>query len=283
MVGRMEDDIVIGRLVEENRRMWDAWAPHHASSTFYDLEGFKAGRETLDAVELSGVGEVAGKSLLHLQCHIGLDTLSWARRGARVTGVDFSGPAIDTARGLAQDLGLDARFVVSDVCDALDHLDGERFDVVFTSHGAISWLPDLGPWAEVIAGTLRPGGTFFVADSHPYLWMFDDEAAEPSLRFRYSYFDDEALTQHQSGSYAAPDSGVESTPHSWQHDFETLFGSLVGAGLRITSLREYPYLFFSWFPWMVQEPPGVFRLPTGMPDLPLMFSLTATLDAVADG
>ena len=282
MVGRMDELSVHARLVEENRRMWDAWTPHHAVSEFYDVNGFKAGRETLDAVELEGVGDVKGKALLHLQCHFGLDTMSWARHGAApVVGVDFSAPAVDTAREIAAELGLDARFVACDVYDTLEHLGGERFDVVFTSHGAISWLPDLTRWARVIAGSLKPGGVFFVADSHPTLWMFDEEIEEPELRFRYRYFDRGVLTQQQKGSYAAPDSGVVSTPHSWQHTFEDLVDALVAAGLRVTSLREYPYLFFAWFPWMVKDDDGVFRLPDGMPDLPLMFSLTATVDEPA--
>jgi SAM-dependent methyltransferase len=268
-------------LVAENRRTWDAWAPHHAASEFYDVAGFKAGRETLDAVELDGVGDVRGKSLLHLQCHFGMDTLSWARHGARVTGVDFSEPAIATARELAADLDLDARFICCDVYDTLDHLDGERFDVVFTSDGAISWLPDLGPWARVIAGSLKPGGTFFVAESHPYLWMFDEDVADPGLVFRYPYFDRSVLAQTSTGSYAVPEAEVVTTQNSWQHTFEELIGALVAAGLRVTSLREYPYLYFSWFPWMVKGDDGQYRLPAGMPDLPLMFSLTATLDGPA--
>jgi SAM-dependent methyltransferase len=207
-----------------------------------------------------------------------MDTLSWARHGARVTGVDFSEPAVAIARQLAADLGIDARFVCCDVTDALEHLGGERFDVVFTSHGAISWLPDLRPWAKVVAGSLKPGGTFFVAESHPFLWMFDEEVERPELRFRYPYFDDGVLTQVDAGSYAAPDAEIVTTQNSWQHTFEDLVGALVAAGLRVTSLKEYPYLYFRWFPWMVRDAEGRFRLPDGMPDLPLMFSLTATLD-----
>jgi SAM-dependent methyltransferase len=274
----MDDSTDTDRLVADNRRMWDAWTPHHASSAFYDVASFKAGRESLDAIELAGVGDVTGKSLLHLQCHFGLDTLSWARHGALATGIDFSEPAIRAARVLADDLGLDARFILCDVYETLDHLDGERFDVVFTSHGAISWLPELGPWAEVIASALKPGGMFFIAESHPYLWVFDEEVEDPELRFRYGYFDAGPLTQEQTGSYAAPESGVSSTPHSWQHTFEDLVGALVAAGLRVTSLREYPYLSWAWFPFMVKGVDGMYRLPHGMPDLPLMFTLTATLD-----
>ncbi len=264
---------------EANRRLWDAWTPTHIASEYYDVDGFKAGHDTLDEVELAGVGDVTGRTLLHLQCHFGLDTLSWARRGATaVTGVDFSEPAVEFARGLAGELGLPARFILSDVYDAPEHLDGERFDVVFTSYGAISWLPDLGKWAEVVASSLKPGGRFFIAEHHPFIWVFDEGVAERELKFAYPYFGREALREEMTGSYADPESGVKTVSYSWQHGFEEIIGSLVGAGLRIESLREYPFLAFKWFEYMEKGEDGFWRMPADMPQLPLMFSLTATLD-----
>ncbi len=192
-------------LKRANQDLWDGWTELHVAGSSYDVEGFKAGRDTLDEVELAGVGDVEGKSLLHLQCHFGLDTMSWARRGARVVGVDFSENAVAHARRLALELGLDARFIQADVTDAaavLGRLGGEQFDVVFTSHGTISWLPELREWAQIIAGSLKPGGRFFIADSHPFTWMFDDEGDEPGLRFnpRYKYFGKEALRFEEKGS-----------------------------------------------------------------------------------
>jgi SAM-dependent methyltransferase len=261
-----------------NQRLWDAWTPTHVTSEFYDVEGFKAGRDTIDSVESEGVGEVAGKTLIHLQCHFGLDTLSWARRGARVTGVDFSHRAIETARGLAADLRLPARFIESDVYRTLEHLEGELFDVVFTSYGALSWLPDLDPWGKVVAGALAPGGTFFLAEHHPALWVYDENVEDAELVYRYGYFDRKALREEITGSYAAPDSGLETVSYSWQHTFEDVFGALTRAGLRVTSLREFPYLAFSWFPWMEKGADGFWRLPQGAPEIPLMYSLTATRD-----
>ena len=268
-------------LVETNRELWDGWTELHVPSKFYDVHGFKAGRETLDAVELEGVGaavgDIRGKSLLHLQCHFGLDTFSWERHGARVTGVDFSENAIDHARRLARELGSDARFHCADVTDpdaVHAALADGQFDVVFTSHGTISWLPDLKPWARTVADTLKPGGTFFIADSHPFTWMFD-ETAEPELRLRFDYFEQAALRWEEKGSYAAPDGDFEGVSHSWQHSFDEIVGSLVAAGLQVTSLRGYPYLFWQWFPWMVKDAGGRFRLPDGMPQIPLMFPLTA--------
>lgn len=261
-----------------NRDLWNAWADAHVGSDFYDTDGFLAGRDSLDSVELEGVGDVSGQSLLHLQCHFGQDTLSWARHGAKVVGVDFSERAIALASDLAGQLELDARFICTDVYDTLAHLDGERFDVVFTSYGAISWLPDLKPWAEVIAGALKPGGRFFIAEHHPYLWVFDDASEEIVPPFLYSYFDSKALRWDEDGSYAAPNSGIKGVSYSWQHTFEEIIGALVAAGLRVTSLREYPYLAFQWFPTMVRGEDGFWRMPEGGPDLPLMFSLTAVAD-----
>ncbi len=259
-----------------NRALWDGWTELHVPSAFYDVEGFKAGRDPLDRVVSEGVGDVSGLSLLHLQCHFGLDTLGWARRGASVVGLDFSECAVAHATALASELGLDARFVCANVYDALDALEGERFDVVFTSYGAISWLPDLGRWAEVIAASLKPGGRFFIAEHHPFLWMFDDLTSKRELVFRYPYFDGEALRFDEKGSYAVPDADFEAVSYSWQHTFEEIITSLVGAGLRITSLAEYPYLAFTWFSFMELAEDGFWRMPADMPQLPLMFSVTAT-------
>ncbi len=261
--------------LEANRRLWDDRVEPHVRSQFYDVDAFRAGRDSLDSVEVEGVGDVRGRSLLHLQCHFGLDTLSWARRGARVVGVDFAPKAVEQARTLASELGLDARFVCCEVSRALEHLGGETFDVVFTSYGAISWLPDLQAWARVVAGTLRPGGRFFVADSHPTLWMFYDTPDVDDVRYRYSYFDRGALRAEEKGSYACPDTEIGGLSFSWQHTFEEIVTALLDAGLPITSLREYPYLSFQWFPFMVRGDDGYWRMPAGSPDVPLMFSIAA--------
>jgi SAM-dependent methyltransferase len=261
-----------------NRALWDGWPELHVPSAFYDVEGLKAGRDPLDRVVSEGVGDVSGQSLLHLQCHFGSDTLGWARRGASVVGLDFSERAVAHATALAEELGLDARFVCANVYDALEALEGERYDVVFTSYGAISWLPDLRRWAEIIAASLKPGGRFFVADHHPFLWMFEDTTKERVVRFYYPYFDREALRWDEKGSYAVPDAEFEGVSYSWQHTFEEIVNSLAGAGLRIEALREYPYLAFQWFDFMEQDDEGFWRMPADLPQLPLMFSVTATRD-----
>jgi SAM-dependent methyltransferase len=156
-----------------NRANWDSRVPVHLASSFYDVAGFRGGASTLRPFELAEVGSVAGRSLVHLQCHIGLDTLSWARRGALVSGLDFSAPAISAASSLAVSLGLPAEFVVADVYDAVAAFGGQRFDVVYTGIGALVWLPDVPRWARVVAGLLAPGGFVYLAEAHPFAQILE--------------------------------------------------------------------------------------------------------------
>lgn len=263
--------------------MWDVWARHHVASPFYDVEGFRAGqragRRGLDALETRLVGDVAGKSLLHLQCHFGLDTLTWARRGAAVTGADFSGEAIGTARALAAEIGVPATFVQCDVYDLPDRLPGE-FDVVFTSHGVLSWLPDLDRWGRMIAHFLRPGGRFCLIEGHPLPLLFDDTRADRELRLSFPYFPGDApLRCERRGSYAAPDGPFDSVTYQWVHPLSEVLGALLRAGLRLESFDEYPYAGWAMFPWMETRPDGLWQFPEGTVALPLMFSVTASKPA----
>jgi 2-polyprenyl-3-methyl-5-hydroxy-6-metoxy-1,4-benzoquinol methylase len=164
----------VNEYIKYNENLWNHWTDLHAKSEWYDLEGFKAGRLSLGDIEREVLGDVAGKSLLHLQCHFGLDTLSWARLGARVTGVDFSEKAISLARALGSELEIPATFVRSNIYDLPDNLSGQ-FDIVFTSYGVLWWLPDIKEWAKVVAHFLRPGGTFLLVEFHPLASVFDPE------------------------------------------------------------------------------------------------------------
>ena len=155
-----------------NRDNWNERTPVHAGSDSYDLAGFKAGRITLTDVERREVGDVSGKTLLHLQCHFGLDTMSWARLGAKATGVDFSDDAITLASALNEELELGARFIRSNVYDLPNALD-EQFDVVFTSYGVLNWLPDIAGWAEVVSNHLKPAGVFYIVEFHPFAAVFE--------------------------------------------------------------------------------------------------------------
>jgi SAM-dependent methyltransferase len=263
--------------VSSNRDLWNAWTPHHVESEFYDVEGFVAdpASQPFDPIVRAVIGDVSGLRLLHLQCHFGLDTLRLALAGAHVTGIDFSHEAIVAARVLAERTGLPAVFVESDVRALPDEVPVASFDVVYTSHGVLSWLPDLRPWAATIARSLAPGGVFHVIDGHPTPWIFDDETLEPPLRVRYPYFGHDALVFEERGSYAVPDADVTTVSYSWPHTFEEIVGSLLAEGLVIESLREYPKTTWRMLPWMVRGDDGFWRLPPEFPEIPLMFSLSA--------
>ncbi len=271
---RNEEDLAA---VESNRTLWEAWADLHVGSDFYDVEGFLAdpASRPLDPIVLDLVGEVAGARLLHLQCHFGLDTIRFALMGAFATGVDFSETAIRAARELSDRSGVPATFVQSDVRSVPAVVEEESFDVVFTSYGTVTWLPDLAPWAATIASRLKPGGRFHIVDTHPTLWVFDEDLAEPPVQVRYSYFNRDAVRFERQGSYAVPHVDMLSVEHSWQHTFEDIVGSLLGEGLVIEELREYPKITWQHMPFMVQDADGYWVLPPDMPQIPLLFSLTA--------
>ncbi len=260
--------------LRSNRELWNAWADLHLTSEFYDVEAFKAGKDSLDP-EDDELGDVSGSSLLHLQCHFGKDTLSWARRGARVTGADFSPRAIAAARELAEEVGIPATFVCSAIDELPDALDG-RFDIVYTSRGVLGWLPDLARWGQVVAHFLAPGGTFFIHETHPTLYVFDDERSEPELHVRYPYFATaEPLRFEYEGSYAVPEAKVRVVEYAWTHSLSDIVSALLDAGLRIVSFREHPEMYYRFAPFMVEVSPGRWRLPEAMPQLPLAFTLKA--------
>lgn len=259
--------------VGKNRELWDEWAEINYRSAFYDVAGFKTSPDPLDAEVRAGIGDLAGTSVLHLQCHFGMDTLRLARLARHVVGVDFSPRAIEKARALSAEVGIPARFVESDVYElALD----ERFDLVFTSYGVLGWLPDLERWAEVVARHLAPGGRFFLIEGHPTMWMFDGEADDLVLRFPYFRQREPIVLPPAQGNYADPTATVTKTEYSWPHDLGEIVNALIGAGLRLDELREYTHVVWRAFPFLVEEAPGRFVMPPGKPQLPLMFSLRAS-------
>lgn len=260
-----------------NRRNWNDRVPVHAASAFYDVAGFKAGRISLNAIEQEEVGAVAGKSLLHLQCHFGLDTMSWTRLGARATGVDFSDAAIDLARELSAELELDTRFICSNVYDLPRVLD-EQFDLVYTASGVLVWLPDLTAWAEVAAGFVKPGGAFYLLDGHPLCHIFADDGDldATELRVRDTYFPDAAGTFFDGGGYSYTDGGIIPSPsYEWQHSLAEIVNALLAAGLRLEFLHEFPFSNFRALPGMVRCSDGWWRHPERNDSIPKLFSLRA--------
>lgn len=255
--------------------MWDGWATLHARSAFYDLPGFRAGRSSLKPTERAELGPVAGKRLLHLQCHLGLDTLSWARLGAEVTGVDFSERALAEARALATACALPARFVREDVLE-LDL--GERFDVVFASYGVLCWIRDRRRWAQVAARHLAPGGVFYLIEFHPLLASCDDDGA----LLRHPYFaEDEPLCLRQRGSYGAPDADFEHESYQWPFSIGEVVTALAEAGLRIEFVHEFPFSSHGCQPFLEERAPDRWVMRGAAVPVPLMFSVRAGAPAAA--
>jgi len=247
----------------------------HLASEFYDLDGFRAGTSSLRPFEVAEVGDVAGKRLVHLQCHVGLDTLSWARNGALVTGLDFSEPAIEAAQSLAADLGIDASFVAADVYDAVAALNGRRFDVVYTGVGALVWLPDIPRWAQVVAALLEPGGFLYLLEGHPFAQVLDD--AEGAVVVG-DYFDGRPQVADEPCTYT-DGPPLEHTRSIWfQHQLGEIVTALASAGLRIDFLRERDFDLFQRFD-SLERHGAEYRFPAGRPAVPMMFSLRATRPA----
>lgn len=257
--------------LKANRAHWDEMAPHHARSEFYDVAGFRAGRCSLKPIELEELGDVSGKSLLHLQCHFGMDTLSWARLGATVTGIDFSEEAISLAHRLSTDTGIEASFICSNLYDLPDVLQ-DRFDIVFTSYGVLPWLPDMPRWAEIAAGFLKPGGTFYIVENHPLTDVFDHDEDCQALAVSETYFTSREPARYEPDhSYA--DAPITNPHYEWTHTLSKIISSLAATGLRIEFLHEFPLCEYRALAFMEQDENGWWRLP-GDP-LPLIFSIKA--------
>ncbi len=255
-----------------NRALWDERVPIHLGSEFYDLEGFLGGRSSLRPFEPGELGQVKGRTLVHPQCHIGLDTLSWARLGAQVTGLDFSAPAVAAADEIAGRMGLSAEFVQGEVYDAPAALGGRRFDIVYTGVGAILWLPDIERWAETMAALLAPGGRFYMVEFHPFAEVF----SEADLTLAESYFDRGPHLYDEPGTYA--DLSAE-TEHNrsveWRHGLGDVVSALADAGLRIELLHEHDFTVHAHWPFLEQGEDGLYRVRSGTPSVPLMYSLRA--------
>jgi SAM-dependent methyltransferase len=257
-----------------NLANWDERADIHAASDFYHLDNVRQGAGVLHPFEIEETGEVVGKTLVHLQCHLGTDTLSWARRGARVTGVDFSTRAITQARTLAAETGLaeQSRFVVSDVYTAPKSLDGEKFDIVYTGQGALVWLPDLTRWAQTVAELLKPGGFLYLVEFHPYA----DCLSEDVRHLEDDYFKLEASVYDSPWTYTDGLQLTNTTSVEWQHPISQVITCLGQAGLRTELFSEYPYLPFRFRQGLVRnQDTGQYEFPPNQPRIPLMYSLRA--------
>lgn len=251
-----------------NKASWNRKTDTHMESDFYDVEGFLNGKTSLKNIESDLLGDLKGKSILHLQCHFGLDTLSLARMGADVTGVDLSNKAIQRARELAQKTNLDATFINCDLYDLPNHL-SDKFDIVYTTYGTIGWLPDLNKWGAVVSRFLKPEGRLIFVEFHPVVWMFDDEFS----RIAYRYFNSGPIVESETGTYANRDADINLEYVMWNHGLGEVITSLVRNGIEVTSLKEYDYSPYDCFKSTIEDEPGKYRIKHLGNKLPMVYSL----------
>lgn len=256
---------------ETNRDTWNKKVAIHAQSEMYNMKAFKAGETSLMQYELKALGDVNNKSLLHLQCHFGQDTLSWQRMGAKCVGVDLSDEGIKLAKQLNDELHLDAEFVCCNVLDTSKYIN-KTFDIVYTSYGVIGWLPDLKPWAKMISERLKTGGVFYLVEFHPILWMFDYVDGKPKLKYHYSQ--DEVIYEEYEGTYANQSSKMVSKEYGWNHGLSEVVNALIEADLQIDYLNEYDESPYDVFPDLTKTETGLCKMKNQL--FPMIFEIKAT-------
>ena len=256
--------------LEINKASWNKRTISHLDSDFYDVKGFLKGNNSLNDIELALLGDVKGKSILHLQCHFGQDTISLARMGAKVTGVDLSNKAIESANELAKKSGVEAEFICCDIYDLPKHLD-KKYDIVFTSYGTIGWLPDIAKWSEIVFQYLNGKGTFVFVEFHPVVWMFDDDFT----KVKYTYHKSDPIIEFETGSYANKDAQLNQDCVTWNHGLGEVIGSLLESGLTLKSFKEYDYSPYNCFNNTIESAPKQFRIKHMENKLPMVYSLTA--------
>lgn len=260
--------------LEINKLSWGNRLASHLSSDFYDLPGFLAGNSSLNSIELDLLGDVKGKSILHLQCHFGQDSISLSRLGAKVTGVDFSTQSIEKGRELAAQTNCDTQFVCSDIYDLPNHLD-QKFDIVYTSYGTISWLPDLDKWAGVISQFLKPSGQFVFVEFHPVIWMFDDDLN----KIAYHYFNVQPIAEEEEGTYADRNADIKQKYICWNHSISEVTNSLTAKGLQLKTLNEYDYAPYSFVQHCEEFEPNKYRIAHWGNKVPMVYSVVANKPA----
>lgn len=256
---------------ELNKKLWDTLTDIHANSQFYDLEAFKKGKSTLKSVEREELGDVTNKTLLHLQCHFGLDSLSLARKGAIVTAIDYSDRSIQMAKKLSKELNVPAEFICSNIYDLPNNLQ-KKFDIVFTSYGVLHWLPDLEEWAKIVKQFLKPDGIFYIVEIHPILNMFNTTGTKRT----FPYFHNKKPMAIKKGSCINPESNFISTYYEWAHSISDIINSLIKAGLILDYFHEFPFMVFNKLPYLKESKPGQYVIDSKDEfTLPLMYSIKA--------
>ncbi|TCN39737.1 methyltransferase family protein [Kribbella orskensis] len=265
-----------------NRASWDERVPAHAASPDYMLERFVDDPDFLSGVvrfDVPRLGDISGLRGVHLQCHIGTDTVSLARLGARMSGLDFSTPAIEQAQGFADRLGLEVDFHQADVYDAVEVLGGASYDLVFTGIGAIGWLPSIERWANTVAGLLKPGGRLFIREGHPMLWALEGSKHPGLITLGYPYFEtEEPMVWDEGGTYVATDVEFQhNVTHEWNHGLAEIMNALMTAGMEITAFEEHDSVPWEALPGHMTLDPesGEWRLTEHPERLPASYTLQA--------
>jgi SAM-dependent methyltransferase len=275
----VKDPDVVDDYLVINKANWDDRAPVHAASGDYGFDRFIAEPEFLSGVvrfDRARLGDLTGARGVHLQCHIGTDTLSLARLGARMSGLDLSSASLAEARKLAERTGADIDYHEATAYDAVDVFGTESFDLVYTGIGALCWLPDVARWARVVADLLRPGGRLFIRDGHPMLWALDETTEQPTLG--YSYFEiEEPLVYSESGTYVETDAVITHTvTHSWNHGLGEIVTALLAAGLKLTQFVEHDSVPWEALPGhMVRDDAGEWRLSANPERLAASYTIQA--------
>ncbi|WP_282042940.1 class I SAM-dependent methyltransferase [Winogradskyella flava] len=253
-----------------NKVSWNTKVKYHVESDFYDVKGFLNGKSSLNDIELQLLSNIEGKSILHLQCHFGQDSISLARLGAKVTAVDLSNESINTALELNEQTKTDVTFINCDVYSLPKHLN-EQFDIVFTSYGTIGWLPDINKWADIISHFLKPNGQFVFAEFHPVIWMYDDDFKY----IAYDYFNNEAIIETYEGTYADKDAKIEQQYVMWNHGLSEVITALIEKGLRIKVFKEYNFSPYDFTNFTYEDEPKKYRIKGLDKKVPLVYAIEA--------
>lgn len=261
----------MNKYVAANRKWWNDVTSIHQHSKLYDLDSFKKGGNHLEPIEIEEVGDVSEKSLLHLMCHFGMGTLSWARLGANTTGVDISDKSIRLAKRLSREIAVPATFLCSDIYELPSVLD-KKFDIVFTSYGVLCWLSNIKKWAKVINHFLKPGGAFYIVELHPFTNVLSYD-----FKLYYKYFNKGPDIDDSYGTYADWDADIKGATYLWTHTISDVINALINQGLKIEFVHEFPFTTYDQFPGLMERnEKGQYVLKNKRIQLPLLFSLKAT-------
>ncbi|MCL5071360.1 MAG: class I SAM-dependent methyltransferase [Actinobacteria bacterium] len=270
-ISPMNDYVKMHDMKGANKNWWNNVAPIHANSKFYDLASFRKGKSSLFSIEKEEIDNIKGKRLLHLLCHFGMDSLSWAREGADVTGVDISDRSIRLARKLSKETGIPAKFICSDIFD-LPSVLNKKFDIIFASYGVLCWLSSIKKWSKTINNFLDTDGMFYMVELHPFTNILSSD-----FEISYKYFEKGPYIDDSPGTYADWNAKINSATYLWSYSISDVVNSLICEGLKIEFIHEFPFTMYDQFPGLMEKnKKGQYVFKNKKIQIPLLFSLKAT-------